>query len=260
VFGNEDVHLLNWFLVGDCDCFNEKVEKRYQAVWDCIKDEEKLQMMAASPVHAFVCRTLDELGPWEPGVSHLLMTDETDPLRILHSVMLPVTTDERVLSRGRRGGQFTKFGPGGGETNKSMMHLHFACWNGLFDEMGIKFNNSAILDVSPPIIEIGPVHPADRRKMSKDESYSAVYIQYCLLDENQIELLPKEVFLGGNVDPATYSKGTWGHYKVGGDELRSEEIIRLIQMLPSVWSHWKDSGRKCTTMSVREVRNREVGE
>jgi hypothetical protein len=79
-----DVHLLNWILVGDCKTFTKKQEgqDRYKAVWESIMDPSALSRMEASPVYEYCSRALDDLGPWEPGVSTLVL-----PTDFHHSAM-----------------------------------------------------------------------------------------------------------------------------------------------------------------------------
>ena len=179
-YSQGDIHLLNWFLVGDCGCFPTKEvgQERYRSVWESVNDHSALLRMNASPVYAYCNEVLDELGAWEPGVTTLV-----SPTDIRHTVAICVDTNEEILSRGRRTGQFTKYGNGGGDDGKSGMHLHFACRNALLDEFGIGFNNPAVLDLSPPYICLQAAHAGDRRYFQR---YSAVWVQYCLLDAAMI--------------------------------------------------------------------------
>ena len=67
-FSDVDVHLLNWFLCGQCEgeaCFGRKTgqEQMYAEVWDTVEDEHKFARMLDHPAHTFVCEKVDEL--WE---------------------------------------------------------------------------------------------------------------------------------------------------------------------------------------------------
>ncbi len=217
-YSQADVHLLNWFLVGDCGCFTPKTDGRlrFRCVWDCVNNPSQLLRMAASPVYKYCTETLDELGIWEPGVSALIY-----PQRIRHSVMLCATTKGDVLSRSRRTGQFTKMGPGGGEEAKSCMHNHFACRHGIHDEYGIGFNNTAVLDISPPILSISEPHPVEK---ALGEKVTVVWIQYCLLDADQIVKVGEPDCGTQLTKPDT--PGRWGKYEVGGERLQCPELAR----------------------------------
>ncbi len=46
-FGKQDIYFLNWFLLGDCGCFKgenqwqkQEAKKRFQKVWNCVRDQE----------------------------------------------------------------------------------------------------------------------------------------------------------------------------------------------------------------------------
>ena len=77
--------------------------------------------------------------------------------------------------------QICKLCSGGGKTNKSLAHNHFASRNGVYDEFGIDFDNEAVLDISPPILAIEAPH-SDAQ--NRNEPYSLLWHQYMLLDAN----------------------------------------------------------------------------
>ena len=131
--------------------------------------------------------------------------------------------DERWsdIVAGRGGGQFTKYRTGGGAGPKSCMHCHFSAREGFLDEFGIGFHNPAVLDISPPFLVMGPPHA---KELQVDERYSIVWVQYCLLDAEQIEPADDPVELGWLEEPST--PGKWGHYRAGGERLKYQERER----------------------------------
>ena len=78
-----------------------------------------------------------------------------------------------------------------------------------------------MLDISPPILTIEHPHTSEQRL---HEKYSIVWVQYMLLDENQIEKLDEKPYLGNLKGPSTF--GDWGHWKVGGERLQCRELAR----------------------------------
>ncbi len=67
VLSQEDVFLINWIVVGDCQCFNEKgrywceePRARFEEVYKCLKDPDLAAQLAAAPVHRYLCTVLNE--------------------------------------------------------------------------------------------------------------------------------------------------------------------------------------------------------
>ena len=63
-YSQADIHLINWMLAGDCGCFYKTPLAKegapaQQQIWDCIRDREKMDLMAESPVHKYCCKILD---------------------------------------------------------------------------------------------------------------------------------------------------------------------------------------------------------
>ncbi len=148
---------------------------------------------------------------------------------VQNSVTLVVDTECKILRRGRAGCQFTKLGDGGGEHGKNLTRLHFTTRSAMHDEYGIGLDNPAILEISAPKIMLGPEHTmADGSANDPKKGgygYSAVWVQYVLIDANQVEKLDRKVCTGPYLD-APDTPGDWGHYKVGGEELRCRERER----------------------------------
>ena len=113
------------------------------------------------------------------------------PTRVRHTVIHVVTTDGKILSRSRRGRQFCKFGSGGGKHDKSLAHCHFSARDGVYDEYGIGFRNPAVLDVSEPMLNVEAPHYTEQWR---NEGYSIIWVQYVLLDANQIERTDEQVY------------------------------------------------------------------
>jgi hypothetical protein len=131
-YGEADAYLLEWILAGRCAAFQK--EEDYAAIWDALKDPQQRKWMEEHPIQGFLCRTRDRHEPDDPGMEALY--GKAESTEILHSVMVVVTTAGRVLSHSRRGGQFTKYLSGGGESLKNLVHLHFASREGTYDELG----------------------------------------------------------------------------------------------------------------------------
>jgi len=166
---DEDVYLLNWFLVGDCKCFKENGRwwsevkgARYEEVWKRVRDPELLAQMATSPVHQYICTVLDSLEESgsldQPGIAYLYSAPAAQELYIQHCVTIFIDTDGKILSRGRAGGQFTKLLNGGGAWPKTLGQLAFEARLTAKDEYGLSLNNSAILEISPPKLMIARQH------------------------------------------------------------------------------------------------------
>ena len=122
----------------------------FQAVWDSLGDSSTLDLMLEHPIQAYCCRVFDQGQDQSQGTRRPEIACLVRPELVRHTAMLVVTTDGQVLSRSRRGAQFTKLGCGGGKRSKSLVHCHYACREGLDDEFGISFHNPAVLDISPP--------------------------------------------------------------------------------------------------------------
>ena len=117
--------------------------------------------MAESPVHKYCCKVLDLYDEQSREVGHDCLPEVAclvQRIPIRHSVMNALTTDGQILSRSRRGGQFCKYCSGGGSGDKSLAHSHFASRNGVYADLGIDFDNEAVLDISPPILAIEAPH------------------------------------------------------------------------------------------------------
>ena len=67
---------------------------------------------------------------------------------ITHTVMIVIDTAGRVLFRNIGTRDWIKRGSGGGKYNKSLIHCHFSCREGVYDEFGISFTNRAVMEVS----------------------------------------------------------------------------------------------------------------
>ena len=166
-YSQGDIHLLNWVLVGDCECFEKPKSdgaSSSAAMWKCLKNPEFMNRMAHSPVHVYCCKMLDQLLYDEEMCVRPYIAGLVTPTHIRHSVMLAVTTELELLSRSRRTGQFAKLMSDGGSDDKSCVHNQFACRNGLFDQFGIGFNNPAVLDISPPILTVTAPHRVEKEE------------------------------------------------------------------------------------------------
>ena len=73
------------------------------------------------------------------------------------------------------------------------------------DEFGIGFRNSAVLEISPPILSVQSPHFQTGKWAEK---FTVVWVQFMLLNENQIikEPNPAEPPL------APTTNGDWGHF------------------------------------------------
>eukprot|EP00973_Karenia_brevis_P091401 12407304-Karenia_brevis.AAC.1 len=78
--------------------------------------------------------------------------------------MIPVNIDGEILFRSRRGGQFTKMLSGGGKEDLGIVQAHYHCRAGLEDEYNIGFNNPAIIDISPPILQVVSPHKTEKKR------------------------------------------------------------------------------------------------
>jgi hypothetical protein len=164
LYSESDIYLIEWLLVGDCKIFFEKLvdgEVAYEKIWECLLDFSTLSLMDKSPTMEYCCRLFDSLGkgPFPPNLTCLVARTE-----IAHSVAIMMDTDGNVYHRSRRTGQFCKVGTGGGEKEGSCVSKHFSCREGLKDELGVDFNNPAVLWVSQPIIEIAAPHDSEQAR------------------------------------------------------------------------------------------------
>ena len=150
------------------------------------------------------------------------------PTTIRFSSAIVVTDDYQLLTRGRRPGQYTKYGPGGGGDVKTLPHLGFAIRNGCRDEFGIAFDNPAILDISPPLICIEAPHASDR---AEGRPWTAVAVQFIMVDHTQIRKVSQPRITGGHARPTT--DGNWGHWQVGNRDLRCQELIDICLLYTS---------------------------
>ena len=193
-YSDADIHLLNTFLVGDCECFNpqykgrfgskEEVKLRYQEMFQAALDPEKMdcvKRVAGLDIWSRMTHEFDRADLSSEREATLLLC----PQPIRHAVTHVVTNRGRVLSRSRKGGEFGKVGNGGGEHDKSLSHLHFSARHGVYDEFGIGFNNPAVLDISPPILTIEAPHASEWKK---GEPYTVVWVQYMLIDLSLIHI------------------------------------------------------------------------
>lgn len=97
------------------------------------------------------------------------------------------------------------------------------------DEFGIGSHNPAVLDISPPFLELMSPDEKDQKRGAK---VSGVWVQYMLIDARQVERPPDEgdvrISMGHwrnksgawetNGIPTPDGKpmlGSWGHYVVG---------------------------------------------
>ena len=78
--------------------------------------------------------------------------------------------------------------PAGGQDSKSRVHCHFACRNGSLDEFGISLNNPTVLDISHLVLQVQPEY-WKHEDPGKKRGYDAVFMQYMLHDETQIQKL-----------------------------------------------------------------------
>ena len=63
-YSQGDIHLLNWVLVGDCECFEKPQSDGVNSsvdMWKCLKNPEFMNRLAHSPVHVYCCKMLDQL-------------------------------------------------------------------------------------------------------------------------------------------------------------------------------------------------------
>ena len=133
--------------------------------------------------------------------------------------MIVVTTDGCVLSRGRRAGEFTKHGCGGGHNGKTLIQCHLSCREGVSDEFGIGFRNSAVLDISAPVLMVAK---PPTQTSAYHSNYSLTWVQFMLLDAKQIVRIDEDLYTGVYTKPTT--EGGWGQFLVGGERLKCEEI------------------------------------
>jgi len=227
VYSDSDRHLLNVFLVGDCACFYQRpIAKegglQFEEIWKAVSDQVTLAVMEDSPAWTYATKLLDAMEPMRGTEVDWKWQHIADPLLesslIQHSVMIVVDTSGRVLSRGRKGGEFCKVGCGGGASSKNLIHNHFAARNGPYDEFGIGFHNPAVLDISPPFLDI---LPPGKTEKSEGRQYGIVWVQYMLIDATQVVKLDEPPWLNDLSEPAT--DGDWGHWEVGGERLRCKE-------------------------------------
>ena len=112
-------------------------------------------------------------------------------------------------------------------------HSPIASWgqiaSGLWDEFGISHTNDAIVDIGPLYISIEAPHSDD--EWDKDE-VTILVTQFFMIDAERIEYLgppavmrPRSNVWSDYARPT--SRGRWGHYKVGNDILRCEELRRV---------------------------------
>ena len=194
-------------------------------MWESVCDGEKLTTIVEHPSLAYSAKLLDQLQLAASTLGVKANLEQIEPLLtptlVRHTVIHVVTTDGRILSRSRKGGQFCKFGSGGGKYDKSLVHCHFSARDGVYDEFGIGFRNPAVLDVSAPRLTVEAPHKAEQER---NEEFSVVWVQYLLLDANQIQRSDEEMFL--DKLPAPGSDGDWAHYIVGGEQLKCPGVDR----------------------------------
>ena len=190
-YSDSDRYLLNTYLVGDHRIVGEspnyndlewQPDRKYKALWDSIIDPEQAESIQELPGIKYTTRLLNDslaASSRQQACRRAKLLLENSPVK--HSVMLVVTTDGKILSRAHAPGKFTKVGNGGGRREKSLVHCHFACREGVQDEFGIGFHNPAVLEVSPPWLMIQPRHDRDTG------SHTLVYVQWMLLDHRQIK-------------------------------------------------------------------------
>ena len=187
--------------------------------------EDKVQQMASHPGIEYLRELLesnpphprkDEFIPWLVEPFHNELERGVDQLPIRSSVMLVVTTDGKILSRGRAWNQFTKYGCGGGKWPKGLIGLSYSCREAVYDEFGISPHNPAILEVSPPVLWV-----CDKCSTSKGDPCTIVWVQFMLLDHVQVVKLTEKPLWDQPTTP-----GEWGYYSVGGEALKSPECGR----------------------------------
>eukprot|EP00973_Karenia_brevis_P038412 5297165-Karenia_brevis.AAC.1 len=86
--------------------------------------------------------------------------------------MIVVNARGEVLFRSRRKAQFAKHLSGGGKVDLGMVQCHFHCRDGVYDELNIGFRNLAVLDISPPTIQVEAPHGSEIRR---HDAFSAVW-------------------------------------------------------------------------------------
>eukprot|EP00973_Karenia_brevis_P025915 3576473-Karenia_brevis.AAC.1 len=87
-----------------------------------MSDSDRAAALDDHHVHKQWSYSLDTTNKGDDGKSPLWIRRLYETHKIRHSAMLVVTTQGDILSRSRRGGQFAKYGCGGGKTEKSLQH------------------------------------------------------------------------------------------------------------------------------------------
>ena len=59
-----DAYIVDWFVVGNCECFStkcgkERARRKFEAIWNTITKLEQFEEMVNHPVHRFVAQLLD---------------------------------------------------------------------------------------------------------------------------------------------------------------------------------------------------------
>eukprot|EP00973_Karenia_brevis_P000908 125002-Karenia_brevis.AAC.1 len=140
-----DIYLLRNLLLGEHGAFyGRHWYERYHAIWVMVSDPYKVALMEDHHVINHVIKLLQETDPHGTLVHPAWVRRLLEPTTIRHSVLIPVSTE---------GGHFAKLLGGGGKEDLGIVQTHYHCRAGLEDEYNIGFNNPAIIDISPPILQ-----------------------------------------------------------------------------------------------------------
>ena len=87
-----------------------------------------------------------------------------------------------------------------------------------FDELGLDFDNDAIVGVSEPVLSL---QAPQKMAVHSDRPFSMVYVQIIVVDAKKVQRLHRSL---GRDRPTT--EGDWGHFAIGGQPLRCRENER----------------------------------
>ena len=124
-----------------------------------------------------------------------------------------------------RGGHFVRCCPGGAARDRGLVNLSFEARLALSDEFGIGFDNPAVLDISPPILQYEVEDEFKGRTR-------VMWVQTVLLDHDQIEFLTADGIRQGPNYPTHRQKcpapegGLWGRWRIGGQRMKCSLVER----------------------------------
>ena len=121
----EEVFLLNKFVVGDAPKSQWDYWKAFPRLYDLVADANMLGSLSDHPVFKTFCDYADQYGAYSPGGSYLWTSASKRTAPIV------ITSTGHLVLRGPKPGAFTQTDAGGGKRGKSLMHCYVSCREGI---------------------------------------------------------------------------------------------------------------------------------